>query len=327
MIVRWGFAALPEAVVAAGVSKPFVVASPRWDGLDLPLEPAARWSEVPSDRIGEAAGAAVGADGVLALGGGSAIDLGKAISAATELPLVSVPTTYSGAEWTAYFGVRDPERRMRGGGRGARPTAIVYEPELTLELPLEPTVGTALNALAHCAEALYAAGRNAAADEEALAGARLISEWLPRVVASPRDREARTELLRGACYGGAALAGAMLALAHALAQAVGGRYGLPHGTLNGICLPPVLRFNAAYAPDAVRRFGEAIGADDPASRVEELSQLGFPDLGRPPRLRDLGVPEQDLPELAAAAAERGGNQANPHVASPEEIEPLLREAW
>ncbi|HEY8108169.1 MAG TPA: iron-containing alcohol dehydrogenase, partial [Gaiellaceae bacterium] len=209
-----------------------LVASPRWDALELSVEAAARWQEVPSDRVAEAVAAARGADGVLAVGGGSAIDLGKAISAATALPLVSVPTTYAGAEWTSYFGVRDPERRMRGGGGGARPTAIVYEPELTLELSAETTVGTAMNALAHCAEALYVQGHNPAADEHALAGARLIAEWLPRVVTSPLDREARTEMLRGACHGGAALAGSMLALAHAMAQAIGGRYGLPHGTLN-----------------------------------------------------------------------------------------------
>ncbi len=282
---------------------------------------------MPSHRIEDAAARAAGADGVIAVGGGSAIDLGKAVSAAAGLPLVSVPTTYSGAEWTTYYGIRDPGRRMQGGGAGAHPAAIVYEPELTLELPRETTVGTALNALAHCAEALYADGHNAAADEEALTGARLISESLPRVVEAPRDGDARADLLRGACHGGAALAGSMLALAHAMAQAVGGRYGLPHGTLNGICLPPVLRFNAAFEPDAVGRFAEAIGSDDPAARVEWLSRLGLPESSGPPRLRDLGVPEQDLPELAASAAERGGNRANPHVATPAEIERLLREVW
>ncbi len=323
MIVRWGLESLPEACAAAGVSAPLLIASPRWDSLELPVEPAARWSEIPSDRIGEAAAAAGEADGVLALGGGSAIDLGKAISAAVGLPLVSVPTTYSGAEWTTYFGVRDSQRRMLGGGGGAHPTAIVYEPQLTLELPAETTVGTAMNALAHCAEALYARGHNPAADEEALAGAALIAEWLPRVVATPADLEARTELLRGAGRGGAALAGSMLALAHAMAQAVGGAYGLPHGTLNGICLAPVLRFNAPLVPDAIRRFGEAIGApDDPAARVEELAALAGPT-----RLRELGVPEADLPELAASAAQRGGNLANPRPASPEEIEQLLRAAY
>jgi maleylacetate reductase len=323
VIVRWGLGSLAEASAAAGVSRPLLVASARWDELELSVEPAGRWHEVPSDRISEAAAAAPDADGVLALGGGSAIDLGKAISAAAGLPLVSIPTTYAGAEWTTYFGVRDPGRRMLGGGGGAHPTAIVYEPELTLELPPETTVGTAMNALTHCAEALYVRGHNPAADEEALAGAALIAEWLPKVVAAPAELEGRTELLRGACHGGAALAGSMLALAHAMAQAIGGAYGLPHGSLNGICLPPVLRLNAAFAPDAVRRFGEAIGdPDDPAAAVEELTALAGPT-----RLSELGVPEADLPELAASAAQRGGNLANPKPASPEEIEALLREVF
>ena len=323
MNVSWGLASLPDACAAAGVAAPLLVASPRWDELELPLEVSSRWREVPSDRIAEAVEAAREADGVLALGGGSAIDLGKAISSAAGLPLVSVPTTYAGAEWTTYFGVRAPGRRMLGGGGGAHPTAIVYEPRLTLELPADTTVGSAMNALAHCAEALYARGHNPAADEEALAGAELVAEWLPRVVAEPRDVDGRTELLRGACHGGAALAGSMLALAHAMAQAVGGQYGLPHGTLNGICLAPVLRFNAAFAPDAVRRFGEAIGApDDPAAGVERLAALAGAT-----RLGDLGVPEADLPELAASAAQRGGNLANPKPASPEEIEQLLRAVY
>ena len=323
MIVRWGLGSLPDACAEAAVSSPLLVASPRWDALELRVEPAARWRQVPSDRLSEAVAAAESADGVLAVGGGSAIDLGKAISAATGLPLVSVPTTYAGAEWTSYFGVRDPERRMRGGGGGAHPVAIVYEPDLTLELPAETTVGTAMNALAHCAEALYVQGHNSAADEHALSGARLLAEWLPRVVASPHEREGRTELLRGACHGGAALAGSMLALAHAMAQAIGGTYGLPHGTLNGICLPPVLRFNGRFAPDAVARFGEAIGDEgDPAGRVEALTALAGPT-----RLRELGVREGDLPGLAVAAAERGGNLANPKPASPEEIESLLRDVY
>jgi maleylacetate reductase len=113
----------------------------------------------------------------------------------------------------------------------------------------------------------------------------------------------------------------MLALGHAMAQAAGGKYGLPHGTLNGIVLPAALRYNARYAPDALRRFGEAVGGD-PATRVEELAALGGAT-----RLRDLNVPEEDLPELADAAAHRAGNQANPHPATPAEIEQLLRSVW
>ncbi len=312
MIVRWGLDVLPEVCAEAGVTSPLLVASPRWD---LPIGAHARWSEVPSERVDEAA-AQAGA-GVIAVGGGSAIDLGKAISAAADVPLVSVPTTYSGAEWTTFYGVRDPERKMRGGGAGAHPAGIVYDAELTLDLPRETTVGTAMNALAHCAEALYVRGHNDDADEHALAGAQLIGEWLPRVVDAPRDLEARTELLRGACHGGAALGGSGLALAHAMAQAIGGRYGLPHGTLNGICLPPALDWNEQWAPDAVRGFREAVGRD-----IAELTALGGIT-----RLCEVGVPEEGLPELAAAAADRPGNQANPRPATASEIEQLLRSVW
>jgi len=321
VIVRWGLDALPEVLDELAVHSPLLVAGPRWDALDLPLEPHARWTEVPSHRIDDASARARAGDCVVALGGGSAIDLGKAVSAAAAIPLVSIPTTYAGAEWTTYYGVRDPERKMRGGGAGARPAGIVYDVELTLDLPREPTVGTAMNALAHCAEALYVHGHNDEADEHALAGTRLIVQALPQVVEDLHDRDARTALLRGACHAGAALGGSMLALGHALAQAVGGRYGLPHGTLNGIFLPAALRYNARYAPEALRRFGEAAGGD-PAARVEELAALGGPT-----RLRDFDVPEADLPELAVAAAQRAGNQANPHPATPAEIEQLLRAVW
>jgi maleylacetate reductase len=323
VIVRWGPVAerLPDVLSELGVRAPLLVASGRWDELELPVDAHARWDEVPSHRLEEASRLAGAGDGVVAVGGGSAIDLGKAISAGAGVPLVSVPTTYAGAEWTTYYGVRDPERRARGGGAGANLGGIVYDVGLTVDLPRDVTVGTSMNALAHCAEALYAHGHNEAADADALEGARLISRWLPRVVDAPGDRNARTELLRGACSGGSALGGSMLALGHAMAQAVGGKYGLPHGTLNGIVLPAALRYNARHAPDALRRFGEAVGGE-PAARVEELAALGGAT-----RLRDLAVPEEDLPELADAAAHRAGNQANPHPATPGEIEQLLRSVW
>jgi maleylacetate reductase len=312
VIVRWGLEHLSD--VLAG-RRAFLLATARWR---LSGQFAGYWTRLPTHEEIDVGDAEV----LVALGGGSTIDTAKRVSAETGLPLVSVPTTYSGAEWTAYFGVRDPDRRMRGGGSGANLEGIVYEPELTLGLPRAESGGTALNALAHCAEALYVRGHNPEADEWALRGAAAIEEALPRVLADGEDLEARTELLHGAEAAGRALAGAGLALGHAMAQALGGRYGLPHGAMNALCLPPALRFNQAAAPDALARFGEALGTHDPAVRVEELARLaGFE------RLRDFGVPSDELGEVAEAAAQRAGAKANPQTATPAEIEALYRSIW
>jgi maleylacetate reductase len=270
VIVRWGLAELPGLLEKAGLKRPFTVASERWSHLDLPR--AGRWREVPTNRIGEIADAARGFDGLLAIGGGSALDVAKAVSSATGLRVVSVPTTYSGAEWTLSFPIRDEPRRVMGGGSGAHLAGIVYDPQLTLDLPRAESGGTAMNALAHCAEALYAAGRNATRDEHALEGARLIGKSLPLVLSDGHDLGARKSLLEGGMHGGIALA-AGLGLAHAMAQAVGGRYGLHHGAANALCLPPALRFNDTVAGAEIARFGEALGASDPAARCEELARL------------------------------------------------------
>ncbi|MFL6005342.1 MAG: iron-containing alcohol dehydrogenase [Gaiellaceae bacterium] len=301
MIVRWGLAALPEVLRGR---RAFLLATERWDA---PVDVAGRWRELPTEREIDVDDAEV----VLALGGGSTLDTAKRVSAQTGLPLVSVPTTYSGSEWTRYFGVRDADRRMRGGGGGAHNEAIVYDVELTLGMPRSVSGGTALNALAHACEALYVKGRDPAADPVALEAARLISDALPRVLDDGSDRAAREALLRGAAKAGEALARSGLALAHAMAQAIGGRYGLPHGALNAVCLAPALRFNEEFVP------AELLGGGA-AERAEELAHLaGFTTLSA------LGVPEEDLPELAATAASRAGAQANPRPASAADVLALL----
>jgi maleylacetate reductase len=315
VIVRWSLAELPEVLAEAGIERPFLIASPRWKNLDLPH--VEWWAEVPSHRFEVPAVA----DGILAVGGGSAIDTGKYASAQSDKPVVHVPTTYSGAEWTTFYGIRSPDRIMQGGGAGARPVGIVYDVDLTLDLPTDVTAGTALNGLAHCAEALYVKAHNPEGDAAALAGAPLIAGALPRVLAAPGDRAAREDLLRGAAHGGEALALTGLALGHAMAQALGGRYGIPHGAMNALCLPPALEFNRRLVPAAVERFGDAIGGDA-VERSRELARLGGFE-----RLRDYRVPRDDLPQVAEAASQRAGNLANPRPATADEILSLLVAIW
>jgi len=324
MIVRWGLDALGEVLAAAGVARPLLVTTSRWAAVDVPVARRAGFAGSHADVRGvRAIAAAVGdADGLVALGGGSAIDTAKAVSGESGgLPVVSIPTTYSGAEWTPFFGVRDAEAGTKAGGMGANVVGIVYEPSLTLGLPAAQTAGTALNALAHCAEALYAPGATEATDADALAGAALISSWLPVVLEDLGDLEARTRLLEGAAHAGAALRAGM-GVGHAIAQALGGRYGLDHGAMNAVALPHALRFNAEAAAEPLARLRAALGDADPAARAAELAQMGVAV-----RLRDHGVAREDLPSLAEAIAARPPAQANPRPAPPEAVLELLQAAW
>jgi len=319
VIVRWGLPELGPLLAELGSARPLLVTSKRLAELDVPV--LNRYTGVrphaPIETVAAAVDAARDADLLVAAGGGSAIDTGKAVSAETGLVLVAVPTTYAGAEWTPFFGMRDEASRVKTGGTGARVAGVVYDPLLTLDLPRSETVGTALNALAHAAEALYAGPL-----EDATTGARLIGRQLPRVVEEGRDLAARTGLLEGAMHAGRALGERGLFLGHALAQALGGRYGVSHGAMNALTLPVALRFNEEAVPEAIALLAQALETSDAAAHIEELARLGGFE-----RLRDFDVPEGDLRELAEAVVVRPGARANPRSVTAEDAEALLRLIW
>lgn len=337
--VRFGtgsLADLGEVCAELGIARPLLATTPRAAAALRGLPVVGTFSgvrpHVPIGTVEEAAALVrkLGADGLIALGGGSALDTCKAVVAqcagvgGEPLPrIVAVPTTYAGAEWTPYFGMLLADGRKGGGSHEEAPaSAAIYDPALTLDLPLAATVGTAMNALAHCVEAYYHPATNDRAAHHADTGATAIGYALPLVVACQKGIYGRTRLLEGAMHAAFALSTSGLCLAHALAQGVGGRYGVPHGAANAVCLPVALRFNAVAVPDAVARFAEALGTDDAAATCAALAaQGGFS------RLRDLGVPGDDLDGLAVEIAGRAGVRNNPRPADAATIAGLLREAW
>lgn len=338
-IMRYGAGSLSElgdVLEEAEITRALLVATRRGAAAVGELPVAGVYDgvhpHVPVETVREAASLARAreVDGLVGLGGGSAIDTCKAVVAELAddgyepLPrIVAVPTTYAGAEWTPYFGVRlAPGRKGGGLDERATPIAAIYDPALTLDLPLDVTVGTSMNALAHCAEAYYHPDARRRAARHADTGATAIAHALPLVVERPNGIYGRSRLLEGAHRAALALAESGVCLAHAMAQAIGGRFGVSQGSANAICLPAAVRFNAEAVPEAVERFATALGTDDAAGRVAELAALGGFH-----RLRDLGVPEDELDILAEAIAARPGARINPRPASVEEIAGLLSDVW
>jgi alcohol dehydrogenase class IV len=272
---------------------------------------------VPKPRVVEAAalGDAGDIDGIVSFGGGSCADLGKAIAhqrlmhGRAPAPHVAVPTTYSGAELTPFYGVTDPVTRVKAGGGhpSVAPQTVLYDPELTLGTPLSVTAETSLNAMAHCVEALWATERSPEAIAIAEAGATAIARALPAVVDAPTDLPARSALLTGAALAGRALQNAAMGVHHGLAQQVGARTGIAHGLANSLLLPHTIRFNAAGCPGAMQALRRAWGTDDPAGFVADLLARA----GLPTRLSDAGVEDADLVAIAETAPTNRNVSRNP----------------
>lgn len=299
-------------------------------------------SHVPTDTVQEASELArrERVDGIVSFGGGSCADTGKAIAFFAEqaegvpgtshvdrpvLPHVSIPTTYSGAELTPFFGMTDRSTKQKTGAGGptTAPVVAVYDPRATLDLPPDISAETAMNALAHGVEAVYSPRCTPEAEAVALAAIRRIADAIPRVVDDGEDLVARTDMLAGAALAGRCLHNSSMGIHHALAQMIGGRTGIPHGRANAVLLSKVLAFNELAAPEAVRRIGEALGdPDDPSGAVERLrARLGLPD-----GLAAAGVGDDDIAAVAELATQNFLVQNNVRSASPEEIEALLAAA-
>jgi maleylacetate reductase len=239
------------------------------------------------------------ADGLIAVGGGSAIGLAKAIALETGLPILALPTTYSGSEGTPIFGMTDGERKITGRDVKVVPRTIIYDPDLTLDLPAAVSAASGMNAIAHCVEALWVDSRTPVTVGLATEAMRRFGQNLPAVVADGSNVAARGECLIGAWLAGTVLS-AGTALHHKLAHVLGG-LGLPHAETHAIMLPHVMRFNLQSAPEAKARLRDALGSDDPAAAIAAMLKK-FPI---PQRLREVGFDSAKADfvasEIAAAA--------------------------
>ena len=257
--------------------------------------------------------AAVGADGLVAVGGGSAIGLAKAIALTARVPIVAVPTTYSGSELTAVHGVTSEGRKRTGRDEAVRPRTVVYDPDLTRGLPREIAAPSAMNALAHCVDALWAAAATPVTTLLAVEGARALREGL--------DGADHEQLLYGAALGGWTFGVAGGGLHHRICHLLGGAFDLPHAETHSAVLPQVAALNAAAAPDDAARLAAALGAADLARGIFDLARRS----GSVTALRDLGLAEERLGEVvddvAAAAA------GNPVPLDGPAARELLARAW
>lgn len=297
-------------------------------------------SHVPTDTVQQALGLARDRDidCIVSFGGGSCADLGKAVSFFVEqeagtpgasyvdrpvLPHVSIPTTYSGAELTPFFGMTDEATRRKSGGGGptTAPLAAIYDPVLTTDTPVRVSAETGMNCLAHGVEAAYSPTRTPEAEALALGCIERVSAALPLVVDDPLDLAARRVMLEGAVLGGRCLQNASMGVHHGLSQLLGGRTGLPHGLANAIVLAPAVRYNAAAVPKAMARIAAALGATDgdAAAAIEALrARVGLPE-----RLSDVGVQDDDLDAVARMAEGNPNVRNNPRPVTEADARALL----
>ena len=261
------------------------------------------------------------ADLIVTVGGGSAIGVAKAVAFTTSLPILAVPTTYSGSEATPIWGTTRNGIKETGRDARVQPRTVIYDPELTLKLPPSVSAASGMNAIAHCVEAMYAPDANPVTTLMAEEGIRALATSLPQVVGSPEDLDARTTALYGAWMGGTVLGMVQMGLHHKLAHTLGGSFGLPHAETHAVLLPYTAEYNAPAAYEVMLPAARALGVSDAPGALFELGLR----IGTPRSLAALGMREEDLERAASIAVERA--YPNPRPVTREGVMSILRKAF
>jgi maleylacetate reductase len=261
-------------------------------------------------------------DALVSVGGGSTTGLAKAVAMTTGLPIIAVPTTYAGSEATAVWGLTEGAKKTTGVDLKVLPKVIIYDATLTTSLPVDMSVASGLNALAHCVDAMWGPSADPINAALAAEGIRSLAAGLPQVVTDPEGLEGRERTLYAAYLSAAAFASAGSGLHHKICHVLGGKYNLPHAQTHATVLPYVLAFNGPAAPDAEQRIATAFGS---ATAIDGLLALKR-QLNAPHALRDYGFAEDAIGE-AAEAILPSVPPSNPRPVSVEDLRALLRAAW
>jgi alcohol dehydrogenase class IV len=327
-----GLSRLPDVMRDLGVNKALVVTTPGRSSLgrqiaeligsdcaellpeaisQVPIESAIRGREIFR---------ASGADVIITAGGGAAVGLGKGICLELGAPIIAIPTTYSGSEMTGFCGITiDGVKRMHVSLKMLA-SCVIYDPKLSVTLPIDVSAASAFNALAHCIDVMYVSTASPLILPSAVVGAKTIIEALPRVARDPSNIDARADLLYGAMLGGAALTGGF-ALQHGLAHTLGGSFGVPHGPSHALVLPHVTAYNQRHAPQALDPLVEALGMSNLGGGLFDLLAAS----GLPQSLRAYGLDESIIDRAADITVETD-NGLNPGPITRDCIAEILRAA-
>jgi alcohol dehydrogenase class IV len=329
-----------RGVVDAGLTK----------GVEASLEANALQSRLFADlstnpteaevEAGVEAYRAAGADGIVAVGGGAALDVAKLILVRANVPdrtweelddslggdrfipkqlppVIAIPTTAgTGSEIgrAAVLTVASTGSKTVIFAPSMLPRVAILDPELTVSLPPGPTAATGFDALTHCLEAYLAKGDHPLADGIALAGLEIIARDLPRVVANGKDLEARGGMQKAAMMGAAAFQKG-LGACHSLSHPLSAVLGVHHGLANALCLPAVVDFNEQVVPERVKRVAAIFGGSTEAGGCAQALRQLRTQLGMVSGLSTVGVTRDHLPRLAALALKDGCHGGNPRPCS------------
>lgn len=322
---------LTEEVRLLGKRRLGVLASKRYARLvehlqdDFGAEEVVAFSNIvqhiPEEIVQEAKEALSGAEVLVAVGGGSTIGLAKAISLDTGLPIIAVPTTFSGSEMTNIYGISRKGKKTVGRNDRTFPKTVIYDSNLLLDLPPHLVATSAMNAMAHLIEALYAKDSNPITYQAALQGIQALRIGMETYVNERNLQTAVETLLFGAHLGGRVLSEVGMALQHKLAHLLGGSFGLEHSQTHSVLLPYVLAFNSAGAKRVVEDLKTILHTESPPQKLRELAE----GLGAPVSLEQIGFSHQ---QIGLAAKQIAGLEFyNPIEVTEESALALLESAY